>query len=173
MLFTRSSSPSSFLVNSNTTRPIGRGGLVVGTVVDSVPMRCRNLLASSSLRSLSSRYGVQIFSLDICYYSCLRLPSLYPTSIASTQLYYVGFLILALDPTLLASADNFFSTSNSLATPVKTDSRTFVFHQAKETTTLERESSLLISPVYVVQQAFYRSSNMELYILSSSAFSLL
>ena len=38
VLFTKFLSPSSFLVNSNTMRPIGRGGLVVGMVVDLVSM---------------------------------------------------------------------------------------------------------------------------------------
>ena len=96
VLFTKSLFPSSFRVNSNTMRRIGRGGLVVGMVVDLVPMWCRSLLASSSSRSLSSRYGVQIYSLDICCYSCLHLPFLYLTSIVSMQLYYVSFLISGL-----------------------------------------------------------------------------
>ena len=96
VLFTKSLFPYSFRVNSNTMRPIGRGGLVVGMVVDLVPMWCRSLLASSLSRSLSSRYGVRIYSLDICYYSCLHLPFLYLTSIGSTQLYYVSFLISGL-----------------------------------------------------------------------------
>ena len=143
MLFTRSLFLFSFHVNLNTMRPIGHGGLVAGMVADLVPMRCHNLLASSSSRSLSCRCGVQIYSLDIYYYSCLRLPSLYPTLIASTQLYYVSFLIYDLGSNL---ADN---TSNSLATSIKANSRTFVFSQAKKTTTLDCESFLLMSHTYV------------------------
>lgn len=71
-------------------RQIGPGGRASGTDVVLALMQCRNLLASSSSRSLNCPCGVQTSSRATSFCSSSRLPSSFHTLTDSTRRYCVS-----------------------------------------------------------------------------------